>query len=153
MKFTIDIEEFWAEDDENLSEALQNNVKYSVINTILSKIQDQVDRQITDKALEIIDSRLEEIIDTRIAEVVDTETIRRYGEEIPIVDHIKKIFQDNTGWNNADAKIARVAKEFGEELKLQYNNAFANKIVQNMKEQGLLKDEVVSILLEDKGSK
>jgi len=59
------------------------------------------------------------------------------------------LFFKNTGWNNPERVLKAIAMEFGKELKLQYNNMFANKIVQNMKEQGLLKDEVVQILLSD----
>lgn len=46
------------------------------------------------------------------------------------------------------AYIDGIAKEFAKEMEVQYSSAFANKIVMNMKDQGLLKDEVVQILLE-----
>jgi hypothetical protein len=85
-----------------------------------------------------------------LSDLVATGVLVRKGEEITMIEHLKSVFHNHHGWNSPDKKMEAIANKFGKELKLQYNNAFANKIVSNMKEQGLLKDEVVQILLEGK---
>jgi len=92
--------------------------------------------------------RTMQIIDSTLTGLIAAESIMINGKPVTIVDHVKGIFKNNHGWSNPHSQLERLAKDFGKEIKLQYNNAFANKIVSNMKEQGLLKDEVVQILLE-----
>jgi len=149
VKFSIEIDEFWLE-DEDLSEALQAHIKRSVVTEISDNIKEEVETKITEKVTEVINDKVAQIIDSTLTDLIATGTILKNKESISIVSHVKDLFMRNSGWSNANSHIERIAKRFGEELKLQYNNVFANRIVQNMKEQGLLKDEVVKILLEDK---
>ena len=149
MKFTIEMEDFWLEEGE-IAEELKRHVQHEVVRGILDSIKDKVEQQITKKVDEVIEQKITLVIDSELANLVDTGVIIRNKHEIPLVDHLKNVFQTSHGWNNPDAKMKAIAEKFGNEIKLQYNNIFANKIVQNMKEQGLLKDEVVQILLEGK---
>jgi len=147
MKFTIDVEDFWLEEEE-LTEALQGHIKHNVVREISESIKVQVEKKISEKVKETIDAKIELVIDTVLTDLVSTGVIVSNNSEIAISTHVKNLFQKNHGWNNPAAQMEQIAKKFGEDLKLQYNNVFANKIVQNMKKQGLLKDEVVQILLE-----
>ena len=151
MKFTVDLEDFWLDEDaSDIETELKNHIINSVVFQIGASIKEKVDTQISKTVNEVIERKLTTIIDDKLSDLIDIGTITRNRKEISIVDHVKEVFEDNNGWGSADKKIERIAKEFGHELKLQYNNAFANKIVMNMKEQGLLKDEVVQILLSPK---
>lgn len=150
MQFKIDLEDFWLEEDDNIEDALKSHIINSVTHKIIQSIQVKVDAQITKSVNEVISEKLDKVIDDQLDKLIDAGVITHQREEISIVDHIKNLFLQNSGWSQPNTKIEKVAKAFGNELKLQYNNAFANKIVQNMKEQGLLKDEVVQILLEGK---
>ena len=152
MKFTIEIEEFWLEEDSNsIQDELKSSITDEVTRRIREEIKDKIDSEIKDKVGDFMNARMSVIINDQLASCIENGTIkdkRRSGsEEIKITDYVKDKFLDSSGWGNPDKHIDKIAKEFGVELKLQYNNAFANKIVQNMKEQGLLKDEVVQILL------
>lgn len=149
MKFTIEVEDFWLEEEE-LTGALQSHIKMSVVKQISESIKDKVEKEIADKLNETIEQKLSLVIDSTISDLIATGTIVYNRDEISIVNHVKNLFQKNAGWSNYKSQIERLAKNFGEELRLQYSNAFANKIVSNMKDQGLLKDEVVQILLEGK---
>ena len=148
MKFTVEVDEFWIEEEE-LSSALRGDIKRSVVNEISESIKDKVEKQITEKVNEVIDHKVALVVDTVLTDLVATGVIVRNSKEISIEQHVKNMFQSGHGWNNPNAQMERIAKKFGGELKVQYNNVFANKIVQNMKAQGLLKDEVVQILLGD----
>lgn len=150
MKFTVEVEEFWLDEEEDLTEALQGHVKREVVRKISESVKDKVEKQIVKKLDEVIEQKLALVIDSSLADLVATGMITYNRSEVSIVDHIKHRFQSNSGWGDPSSHIDDIAKKFGAELKAQYNNVFANKIVQNMKEQGLLKDEVVQILLGDK---
>ncbi len=150
MKFTVEVEDFWLEEEE-LSTALTSKVKHSVVQQISESIKTKVEAEITKKVGEVIDEKINVVIDQVLSDLVEKQTIvNRNKQAVTIAEHLKGVFQNHNGWNSPDEKMERIAKKFGDELKLQYNNAFANKIVQNMKKQGLLKDEVVQILLGDK---
>ena len=149
MKFTVDVEEFWIEEDE-LTDALKRDVKRDVVNQISTDIKDKVEQEIALKVKEAIDNKINLIIDSTLTDLMATGVISRNNQEITIEAYVKDLFQKNTGWNQPARQIDDIAKKFGQELKAQYNNIFATKIVQNLKEQGMLKDEVAQILLEDK---
>lgn len=149
MKFTVEVEEFWIEEEE-LSAELKSHVRSEVMREISASIKDKVEKQITEKINEMMDQKTSLVIESSITDFLATGTIVDRGKNVPITDHLRELFHNNTGWRSPQEALAKLAKRFGEEIKLQYNAAFANKIVMNMKEQGLLKDEVVQILLEGK---
>ena len=146
MIFTIEIEDFYLDDDD-IESALKSCIIRDVVSKITSRIESKVDKQIAKRVEEVIEGKLNVVIDSKLTELIDTGMIKRRHKDISISDYIKSEFEENSGWGSPGKQIERIAENFGEELKLQYNNAFANKIVMNMKEQGLLKDEVVQILL------
>jgi len=150
MKFEIEVKEFWIEDEE-LSEALIGRIKREVVDQISKNIKNQVEVQITKKVNEIVHEKVSLVIDNTLTDLIATGVLKQRGDlTVTIVDHVKEVFNKHHGWNNPDEQMKKLAKKFGEELKIQYNNIFANKIVQNMKEQGLLKNEVVQMLLDGK---
>lgn len=149
MKFTIEVEEFWLEDEE-LTEALQGHIKRQVVNDISKSIKEKVEAQIAAKVKEVVEQKVSLVIDSTLTDLIATGVIIQNSKEITITDYVKDIFQRHHGWSNPKQQMEKIAQKFGDELKLQYNNVFANKIVLNMKKQGLLKDEVVQILLEGK---
>lgn len=154
MKFTVELEEFWLEDGGDI-EYIESELKREIIREVTSKIREslseKVNEEIYEKVKEFTISRMSVVINEEIAKCIETGVIesRRTGtkKEISINEHVKEMFVSNSGWGSADHYISKIAKEFGEELKLQYNNVYANKIVQNMKEQGFLKDDVAQMLL------
>jgi len=148
MKFTIEVDDFWIEEEE-LSEALETHVTRDVVHQITKNIESKIDQQITEKVTAFIDNRLAILIDKKLSDLIDVGVITRNREEISIIKHIENRFKDSSGWGTPDAKIDAVAKKFGEEMKLQYNTVFASRIVENMKKQGFLKDDVTRILLEE----
>ena len=151
IKFTVEVDEFWMDEDDDLSAKLQSYVSRDVVSQIEKRIEDKVKALIDEKIMKIIESKIEPIIDAELDRIVEAGMITpRYAStEITITDHIKKLFTQHNGWT-PDKQVKHIAQNFAEECKLQYNAAFANHIVQGMKEQGLLKDDVVQILLEKK---
>lgn len=149
MKFTVEVEDFWLEEEE-LKEALVSRIKRDVVFQILESVKKQTESQIKIKLQEVIKQKIDLVIDSTLTDMVAAGTIIDYGKEISIVDHVKNVFQDNNTWSDPTRQIASIAQDFTEELKKQYNVVFANNIVQKMKEQGFLKDDLVQVLLTGK---
>ena len=146
MKFIIDIEDFWLDEDDDIEPALKRHITTSVVVQITKAIEDKVNTEVAEKVTETIEAKLNPVIDAKIIDLMATGMIIKNREPVSIDKHIKNIFEQSMGWN-AGEQIKKFAKKFGEEMKLQYNAAFANQIVANMKEQGFLKDDVTQILL------
>jgi len=148
MKFEIDIKDFWLDDDDDIEPALIKHIVSSVTKKITESIQEKVDETITLKVKECIEARLSAVISDQIQKCMDEGTIVRGGMDIKIIDYVKDRFENNHSWGSPNACIDKAAERFGKEFKAQYNTIFAGKIVEKMKEQGFLKDDVVKMLLE-----
>lgn len=148
MKITIDVSEFWLEEEE-LEQGLKASIKTDVINTIRKEIKEKIDLQITAAIKEEIDGRMSEIIESHLAEFVRAGVIGSQNSKgpIPFDQHFKGIFESNTGWNSPTQKIADLAKKFGDELKARYDVVFANRIVVKLNENGMLKEDVARLLI------
>lgn len=146
MKFVIEVEDFYLEEEE-ISEGLKAAVQRNVIAEIEKRIKDRVETAITTRVNTLINEKIAKIIDAKLSEFVATGTIIVDRKEVQIIDHLKGMFQTNHGWNNPANQMRQLAEAFGKELKARYDVAFANQIVIKINEQGMLKDEVVKLLL------
>ena len=149
MKFTIEVEDFWIEDGD-LSTALTAHIKRSVIVDITKSIEDKVEKAVSEKVSARIDEKLDAVIDNTVSDMLEAGMITINRQPISIVQHIKNMFEKGHGWNDPRRQMEAIAKKFGAELKAQYNNIFAAQIVENMREQGMLKDDVAKLLLNKK---
>ena len=146
MKFTVDVEDFYLEDGE-LSVELARGIKEDVINQMKKKVEDRIDAQIVVKVTGAINDHLDLVIKNKLSELLETGTIIKSGKVVKVTDLLNEMFVANQGWNNPRDQIASLAKKFGEELKQRYDAIFANRIVVKLNEQGMLKDEVVKLLI------
>ena len=149
MKFTVEVDDFWL-DEEELSEALESHLSRDVTSQIHKSIKDNINDLVTKKIKELTAVKLEAMIDAHLSSFMEAGKLTRNNKEIPITQYLKNIFDRDNAWGSVDRKVKDYAASFARDMKLQYDAAFANKIVCNMKEQGLLKNEVVQILLDGK---
>ena len=149
MKFTVEVEEFWLNEDGDLTEELTSHITKSVVYQISKSIEKQVAVKIELKAKEAAVSKLDRVIDDKLTDLIDKGVITYNREEISLTEYIEKLFMASNRWNNPQKQLENITRNFAEELKLQYNAAFANLIVQNMKKQGFLKDYIAQILLNE----
>jgi hypothetical protein len=149
MKFIVEMEDFYLNEDGQLSDSLQKHVTRDVLAQISERIKKQVEEAITKKVEEAMKEKIAPVIDTAIADMIETGVLTVSGKALPIKEHLRSLFDRSHGWNNPHDIMEKFAKNFGNELKARYNNIFAAKIVQNMKDQGFLKDDMARILLED----
>lgn len=156
MKFNIQIDledtisDMFEEGTTDISKILKGQVIHSVVRQVLPKMQSSIDAQVVERINTIIESRVEATVDSVLDKVLNGAAVITVNrEQKTITKHIQDIFSRSNTWNNPQEKISAIAKTFSSELNLQYNNVFAMNIVSSMKEQGLLKDDVVKMLLEE----
>lgn len=151
MKFTIEIEDFYLDEEKELEPALKQSIIHEVVGEIKKSIQVKIEDHIKTEVKRQVEDGLYRKINFAIAEIVETEKVKsdEYNskEMIPLKDFIKKIFVANTGWNSPTDTIKNLAKKFGDEMKIRYDIMFATQIVNKMKENNFLRDDVAEKLL------
>lgn len=151
MKFTVEIDEFWLDEDSNgFEEELKNSIKKDVCQQIKKMMLTHIENDITNVVKQQVSDTLREQIQALVADVISTGMIRESSysdKEISIENWIKQQFQGNCGYQNADRKISELAKKFGDEMKQRYDLLFASQIVAKLDEHGLLKEDIANLLL------
>ena len=149
MKFTVELEDFWMSDDDCIEEELKKYIINGVVSQIEKKLEEKIEKQITASVSAEISRTLEKRINAKVAELIELGEITKNREKISITDHIKKEFDGSSRWSSPYDQVAKIAKKWGDELKMRYDKAFAIHIVDTMKKNGLLKDEAIVKLLEN----
>jgi predicted oxidoreductase len=146
MKFEIDVKDFWLEEGE-ISEALAAHITKTVVAQISKSIEDRVQAGIATRVDAVVKERISKIIADKLDDLVETGVIMVDRKEMKIADHLRQVFENHIGWSSPRDQIARLADAFGKDLKTRFDAAFANRIVVKLNEQGMLKDEVVRLLI------
>jgi hypothetical protein len=153
MKYTVEVEDFFMDEDDDLSKKLNDYVVHQVITQIWEKINKKVDDEIRLAVQAYIERELTAKINARIADIVMSEKIKKDGKEQMVVDYIKDRFINNSGWTSPIDQITKLAKEYGNEMKKRYDYLYANQIVQQMRNIGVIKEEIFANLIEGKTQK
>jgi hypothetical protein len=151
MKFTIEVEDFYLDEDNDLAPALKQHIISTVVNKISTDLKSKIEDGVQKEVKAQVEQTLYRKITSLTNEVIESDKIKgRYSNdpEITLQEYVKQQFT-TTAASKAPVndKIEQLAKVFGEEMKKRYDMVFAAGIVQKMHENGLLKDDVVSKLL------
>ena len=146
MKFTVEVEEFWIEEDE-LSSSLARQIKDDIVSQMKKTVESKIDEQISLRVAKVIEEHINKTIQDKLSELIETGMIMKDGKAIAIKDYVSQLFISSNGWSNPRDKIISLADQFSKELKTRYDALFANRIVVKLNEQGMLKDEVVKLLI------
>jgi len=147
MKITVDISDEWIE-EQQLDEALIEAIKSTVLRELVSHFRPDIDKMfhaiVDESAKYAIGNRIKTALD----DIVSGGKIVPYGTKEPVFirDHLMSVFSNNTGWSNPTKQMQDLAKSAGDQLKKRYDLTFATLIVENMKQHGLLKDDVALML-------
>lgn len=156
MKFTVEINEFWMNEDESFDDVLKRDIIRDVLSQIRNSLKPKIDDEIKRLAKNEFEKEMTLKIRGIIEETIKTEKVKGYrgGEEITIKEHIVDMFKENTTarFNPAES-IKKISKEFISELKERYDFMFASSVVQKMAENGMLKDTNIAKLFNDKKEK
>lgn len=159
MKINVEIDlddilyDLAADGEGDISEMVKGQIIREAAGIILPKIKEGTKSAIKEKLDGVANKMMENIVSKEMDKVLNKGVISIGGRDLTIEDYIKDLFETNHGWRNPQDQIKKIAKSFGDELKSQYNSFFATQIVVNMKEQGLLKDGVAQMLLDNSTDK
>lgn len=151
MKFTVEVSDFYINEDENLADALTTAVERGVLNQIQERIKTKVDEHLTRKIAEEVEKNMYRQMNGAIAEFIKTgkvKSTRDSNKDVTIEEYIKEKFVYGYGWSSPDEQIKKLAEKFGAEIKTRYDLLFASQLVSKLNDTGLLKKDVAKILLE-----
>ena len=153
IKMSIELDDFWMEEDNSGFEAeLKDHITRKVIDQIYKEIEDRVKNELAGPAKSLAEAAITTIINMTISKVAAGEKlIKRYdGDSITVEELVENSFRDFNARNGIIKQINEYCEKFAKELRNRYDMAFAAKIVQNMIDQKLVKDEAIAKLLEVK---
>jgi len=150
MRFTVDIEDFWLDEGEDIEPALKEHIIVSVVSKIDEKLSIKIKESITEVAKLEIEKKFSEKTSKVVDEFIKNGKITHYSQERTVEEHIKYLFNDTNGWGTPHEMLKKLAKEFGDELKNRYDLFFATQIVKKLADSGLLAEGIAKSLINDK---
>jgi len=149
IKFELDMEDVVCDLIDERNDDIVGEVKNQIINTCVRKViarcQDSIEREINNRVNDIVKAKVESMIEKSIDKVVNSDAKIIQGRTI--IEQAQHLFTESRTWNSLPDAIIQKGEKFCKELKSKYDAAFANRVVMGMKDQGLLKDDVVKMLL------
>lgn len=148
MKITIDVSEFWIE-EEALESGLKASITNDVIDAIRTSIKEKVEKEITVQVKEFVLSNISVRVQEHIDDIVKTGLVRsnKNRDEITIEQYIREALIGGDCWTNFENIIRSISEKLTAELKARYDVNFATRIVQNMQANKLLRDDVAQLIL------
>lgn len=147
MKFTVDVENFWIE-EADLSKELQSQVQRHIVAEIRESVKTQVNNFMDQHIRAVINAELQSRVQILMDEIIATGKIKgdySSDPQITVKEYIVKNFANRKP--DITAAIAKQVTQHFEELKNRYDLLFATQLITKIKEQGMLKDEAVKMLL------
>lgn len=151
MKVTVDLEDFFLEEDESIASALKQSIISESVRLIKESIKERISVEITAVVKEMVEETMINQIREVIADCIANHKIKgKYSSdpEMSITQYIQKQFTEEAGRKAPTHEfIEKQAKALGDEIKKRYDMSFAAGIVQKLHESNLLKDENIAKLL------
>jgi len=151
MKFTIEVSDFYLDEEQDLEPALKKHIIHEVVTSINKSIKSKIEEGVDKEVKSQVEQSLYRKIGKLVEEVIASDKIKgRYSNdpEFTLQEYVKKQFTD-TARDKApvDDIIKKLAVQFGDEMKKRYDLLFASQLVAKMKDSGFIKEEVVQLLL------
>lgn len=150
MKFTIEVEDFYLEQDD-LEAALKSHIITSCVNKITTELKAKIEDGVQKEVKAQVEQTLYRKIGSFVTEAIDNDKIKgRYTNdpEMTLQEWVKSQFTEKAREKApVDATLEKLAVGFGNEMKKRYDLLFASQLVTKMKDSGFLKEEVANLLL------
>src|SRR5579859_4531038 len=135
MKFTVEVDEFWLDEEADLALTLQNSVKNDVVNQIHKSVEKQVTDLMNKIMKEEITSKMNAIVGDLMRDFLVKGVVKgSYSSdpEMPLPEWIKKQVQSQNG--TIQDWIKKSVTTQVDELKKRYDLLFATQIVSKLNE-------------------
>lgn len=151
MKITVDVSDFYLDEDDNIESGLTKQITNQVVRTIQESIKDKVEKQITMEVKDRVEKTMYKEITKAIMEVIQKGEFPSRNNSsvlVSIETYVKECLNYNGGWQSFSDTVKKIASDYAAELKKRYDLLFASQIVAKMSDSGLLKEEAVKLLLD-----
>ncbi len=146
MKFNIevDLENLVADmvyDEEqcSLTEVILSTIRRDVLREVNQKLEAQIRQEVTAQVIQKVQDELQSRIAIAVDKIVSEGVLYKdTKDEIKIGDYIYSIFTSTPLFNQILPSIRGIAEKFAQDVKKQYDVAFATSIVMKLKETGML---------------
>ena len=148
MKFTIEIDDFWLDSEDELEPALKRYVINEVTDKIHKSISDKVDKAI----LVLLNKEFEigygKKVEKFISDSFEDGELKIGQDDLSAKEYFLSQAKNNYGWSSVKDALEKSAKRHVEEMKKRYDLYYASHVVSKLSENGLLKDDKLKELLE-----
>ena len=148
MKFTIEVDDFWLDQENELEPALTkfiiNEVTHKINKSIEAKVNDQINRQLH-KEFEIGYAK---VVKSFITEAWESGElmINDSGNKKTAKQYFLDKFGANDYYGQRDA-LEKLAKKHADTIKGRYDLQYAAHVVSKLSENGLSKDDEIKKLI------
>lgn len=152
MEIKIDISDFYMNDGD-LESSLKEYVADKVIREIWGLIEKKVDAFCETEIKKQIENEMYSQMKLFIKDFIEAGTVpspSNSKEQVTIAKYIEEKFKNSHGWGSPDERIREIATKFGNELKQRYDILFASQLVSKLNTNGMLKEDVAKLLLDEK---
>ena len=149
MKFTIEVEDFWLDSEDQLEPALAKHI----ISEVTRDIKKLIEKKVDDQIIRELKKEFEIGYSKKIREYI-SDSFENGDLKIGQGDNktsAKEYFLQNAsafGYNTVRDTLATLAKKHADEIKKRYDLQYAAHVVSKLSDNGLLKDEEIKKLLQ-----
>jgi len=158
INVTVDLSNFYSEDESSFSEQIKSAIAYDVKKQVLNDFKEKLTNDFTFQIAAEIAKEKESLITSVLKDLcINAKVKQRYStkEQISIVDYITEELERTQLSGNAiqdflSKQVKQSTDNISKELKSRYDILFASQIVSKLHENGLLKENVAQLLLDNK---
>lgn len=160
INVTLDLTDVWCDEENNgnLSDVLKEHIVWEVQQAVWAEFSDEAKKDFSSKVRNMLDGSKKGRIDAIVDECFNSEKIRKspYDSktEVTMKEYVCQALKhqtvDSYSFNNKlDESVKKQGADIANELKSRYDILFASQLVAKMNENGLLKDDVARLLLDN----
>jgi hypothetical protein len=150
MKIEIEVKEFGSDESE-FETSFRNYVVTKTKDIIWKEIEEKINAEISKTVKIQVEKQISKKTELIIQDIIDNDTLLSpyTNVRVKVKEYIRLKFEKDSGWQSPNKVLEDIAKKFGAELKSRYDLMFATQIVKSLDKEGLLKDNVAKMILEN----
>lgn len=161
MKIIVKIDDFWYNEDRELTSELEKYVSNKVFEKIWKSIEKKVDKVISDEIEKDVKKQMTDKVNKLMDKAFETDDVivsrvyengKYVNVKTSLAQYVTNKLEKESGWGSPNAKIEAIAKTVADDMKKRYDLLFASQVVSKLSENGFLKEDVKK-MLEDSNSK
>lgn len=157
INVTVDLSDFYSEDETSFSEQIKSAIAYDVRQQVLADWKVKIGAEFNSAVIAEVEKQKEQFITSALNElVVNAKVKKRYSSNdmISISEWITEELErtqlsENKLRDFLNSQTTKASDKISKELKDRYDMLFASQIVAKLHENGMLKEDVAKLLLKE----